>query len=367
MASKRGGSIAGFASIVLLSGVWIPEAALAATVTFQNGTATCSQNDGSGNFAVDEAIDGVINNSDGWAIFCGAFPVAQTAVFETASDVTAQNLLIFQLSQMFFNPHTIGKFRISATTAPRADFADGLNDAGDLGMPAIWTVLDPTSVNSTGTTILTEQGDNSILASGPDSGTATYTVIVPNSLSPITGIRLEVLEDPSLPFNGPGRQSTNGNFVLTELTLHAEECVVDQLDIDNDDGAAIGPLTDALLILRNAFDFTGSALISGATGQQCDAMRQRAHRGLHRATREQARHRRRRQRRTAHRRAPHPPLRLRLSREHLDRRRHRPAVHALPRLRDRGLPGLPVLLKRGVCPAPGAGYDAAGIQIEQSI
>lgn len=270
MASKRGGSIAGFASIVLLSGVWIPEAALAATVTFQNGTATCSQNDGSGNFAVDEAIDGVINNSDGWAIFCGAFPVAQTAVFETASDVTAQNLLIFQLSQMFFNPHTIGKFRISATTAPRADFADGLNDAGDLGMPAIWTVLDPTSVNSTGTTILTEQGDNSILASGPDSGTATYTVIVPNSLSPITGIRLEVLEDPSLPFNGPGRQSTNGNFVLTELTLHAEECVVDQLDIDNDDGAAIGPLTDALLILRNAFDFTGSALISGATGQQCD-------------------------------------------------------------------------------------------------
>lgn len=40
-------------------------------------------------------------------------------------------------------------------------------------------------------------------------------------LSGITGFRLEVLTDSSLPFNGPGRQPTNGNFVLTELVADA--------------------------------------------------------------------------------------------------------------------------------------------------
>jgi hypothetical protein len=37
----------------------------------------------------------------------------------------------------------------------------------------------------------------------------------------VTGIRLEVLEDPSLPLDGPGYHSTNGNFLLTELEVFA--------------------------------------------------------------------------------------------------------------------------------------------------
>ena len=152
---------------------------------------------------------------------------------------------------------------------------------------------------------------------------------MPTSLSPITGIRLEVLEDPSLPFNGPGRQPTNGNFVLTELMLHAEElrrrparhrrrrrrrdrarsptrcsfCATQfgftgggadlparsadectrcderspsrptstqlgsKLDIDGD--GSVEPLTDALLILRYAFGFRGTTLTVGATDPQC--------------------------------------------------------------------------------------------------
>lgn len=269
MASKRLALIAGFAFALSFVALWVPGAALAAVVTLQNGTATCSQNDGSGNFPVDEAIDGVINNGDGWAVFCSGFPVPETAVFETVSDVTGQNLLIFQLHQQYFTVHPLGRFRLSATTASRSDFADGLNDGGNLGMPAIWTVLDPTSLNSSDGAILTEQVDNSILASGSNTNNATYTVVVPNSLSPITGIRLEALEDPSLPFNGPGRQPTNGNFVLTELMLHAEECVTDQLDIDDDNDDEIGALTDALLVLRDAFDFTGGALVAAATGQEC--------------------------------------------------------------------------------------------------
>ena len=37
------------------------------------------------------------------------------------------------------------------------------------------------------------------------------------SLTGITGVRLEALSDPILPFGGPGRQTTNGNFVLNEF------------------------------------------------------------------------------------------------------------------------------------------------------
>src|SRR3712207_7146020 len=39
-------------------------------------------------------------------------------------------------------------------------------------------------------------------------------------LKEITGIRLEVLADPRLPQNGPGR-AKDGNFVLTEFELKA--------------------------------------------------------------------------------------------------------------------------------------------------
>jgi hypothetical protein len=177
-------------------------------------------------------------------------------------------LLIFQLKQQFATPHTLGRFRLSATTASRSDFADGLDNAGNLGMNGIWTILDPSSANSTGGAVLTEQGDNSILASGTAPTTATYAVIAPNSLlSPITGIRLEVLEDPSLPFSGPGRQATNGNFVLTELILDAHECIADQADVNDDDD--IAPLTDALLLLRFVFGFRDAALTTNAVGDEC--------------------------------------------------------------------------------------------------
>src|SRR5262249_47112084 len=40
-------------------------------------------------------------------------------------------------------------------------------------------------------------------------------------LGGITGIRLEALTDPSLPFNGPGREPLNGNFHVAEFTVSA--------------------------------------------------------------------------------------------------------------------------------------------------
>jgi hypothetical protein len=49
-----------------------------------------------------------------------------------------------------------------------------------------------------------------------------YTVIAETSLTGITGVRLEALEDASLPMGGPGMQTINGNFVLSELEVYAE-------------------------------------------------------------------------------------------------------------------------------------------------
>jgi hypothetical protein len=81
-----------------------------------------------------------------------------------------------------------------------------------------------TALASNGAT-LSIQGDNSILASGTSPTESVYTITAATPLTSITGLRLQVLEDPSLPANGPGRQPTNGNFVLQELEVDAVNVV----------------------------------------------------------------------------------------------------------------------------------------------
>jgi len=49
---------------------------------------------------------------------------------------------------------------------------------------------------------LTKQADHSILVTGKNSSPDTYTVIAHTKMPGITGIRLEVLADPSLPGKG---------------------------------------------------------------------------------------------------------------------------------------------------------------------
>ncbi|HWY87382.1 MAG TPA: DUF1549 domain-containing protein [Gemmataceae bacterium] len=83
---------------------------------------------------------------------------------------------------------------------------------------APWTILEPKEMKSTGGAILTKQPDQSILASGPNPTPAVYTISAPTDLVGITGVRLEVLTDSSLPGKGPGR-APNGNFVLNEFKV----------------------------------------------------------------------------------------------------------------------------------------------------
>jgi hypothetical protein len=83
-----------------------------------------------------------------------------------------------------------------------------------------WTVLDATSLKSSGGATLTKEKDGAILASGNNPPQDTYTVTANTTLNGITAIRLEVLADSRLPGKGPGR-APNGNFVLHEFRVTA--------------------------------------------------------------------------------------------------------------------------------------------------
>jgi len=83
-----------------------------------------------------------------------------------------------------------------------------------------WEVLEPATAVSASGAILTRQPDGSLLASGLAPGVETYTILVDTRLAEIPAIRLEVLTDPSLPHEGPGR-APNGNFVVTDLRVAA--------------------------------------------------------------------------------------------------------------------------------------------------
>jgi mono/diheme cytochrome c family protein len=82
--------------------------------------------------------------------------------------------------------------------------------------PARWHLLKPDVYVSAGGATLTRQSDGAILASDHLPDQETYTVTAPVDLGRLTAIRLEVLSDPSLPHNGPGR-ADNGNLHLSEV------------------------------------------------------------------------------------------------------------------------------------------------------
>jgi len=84
----------------------------------------------------------------------------------------------------------------------------------------LWTTLEPISFTSSNGTTLTAQPDGSILASGKRPETDTYTITANCGAPGITGVRLEVLTDESLPHHGPGRQD-NGNLHLTDFRAFA--------------------------------------------------------------------------------------------------------------------------------------------------
>jgi hypothetical protein len=81
-----------------------------------------------------------------------------------------------------------------------------------------WVPLRPTQYRSEGGAKLQLLSDGSMLAGGANPEADTYTIKTPLPVSGITGIRLEVLPDASLPHHGPGRDPA-GNFFLSDFDV----------------------------------------------------------------------------------------------------------------------------------------------------
>ena len=202
-------------------------------IPLQNTAAIFTQNFSPPNTTAASTIDGIFSGSNGWADDNGGVTAANTIVWESSSDITANvnTQFTFTLTHAFGSEHAIGRLRLSATTDNRTTFADGLDNGGDV--TATWTVLNFVSFAGTGGETSAVQGDGSILVGGANPATTVYTAVVKGISGNVTGFRLEVIEDASLPTNGPGR-ATNGNFVLNEVgvgvvwTTNASTATVDR-------------------------------------------------------------------------------------------------------------------------------------------
>lgn len=85
----------------------------------------------------------------------------------------------------------------------------------------VWQTLKLVNASSTGGSTYTNLADGSILGTGVNPIYDTITVEAETDLDRITAVMLEVLPDPSLPQNGPGRWRQTGNFILDEMGLWA--------------------------------------------------------------------------------------------------------------------------------------------------
>lgn len=192
-------------------------------VPLQSATATFSQST-FGPYTVVRAIDNDPSGNFGWAIF-DQLGRQQTAAFETAQDtpsLSSGTRLLITLHHSMPVEHALGRFRLAVTTASRTQFADGnegISTPGNVGSDSLWTVLVPRRYCISTNGPLAVLNDESLLAGDTDATLVDYVIEADTSLSALTGVRLEVLPHASLPFNGPGLNDSNGNFVLSEFTV----------------------------------------------------------------------------------------------------------------------------------------------------
>ena len=73
---------------------------------------------------------------------------------------------------------------------------------------------------SSGGAEITRQPDDSLVVSGADPDSDTYTIVVDTTAPEISAVRLEALVDRAFPNRGPGRAG-DGNFVVSELQVSA--------------------------------------------------------------------------------------------------------------------------------------------------
>ena len=90
----------------------------------------------------------------------------------------------------------------------------------------MWKFAEQVSATSQAGQVLVPQPDGSFLATGPAPANDVYTIKFKSPGNSISGIKVEVLPDPSFPNKGPGRASS-GNFVL----IHTVEETVESMSL----------------------------------------------------------------------------------------------------------------------------------------
>jgi hypothetical protein len=83
-----------------------------------------------------------------------------------------------------------------------------------------WEIVEPDKATSQAGAVFKKLEDGSLLATGTNGQSDTYTFVVQTKTTGITAVRLEALVHPSMVKGGPGR-APNGNFALSDFRLTA--------------------------------------------------------------------------------------------------------------------------------------------------
>ncbi len=108
-----------------------------------------------------------------------------------------------------------------------------------------WTILDPALWKTDKGATLTKIEGSTLLVDFSTPANDVYTITFdPPDNTPITAIRLETLNHPSLPMMGPGR--ADGNFVLSEFEVLADETAIPLTKAIADHSQEGYPVSDAI-------------------------------------------------------------------------------------------------------------------------
>ena len=188
--------------------------AAAVTVSFSSASATFNQNS-SGVWDAPKMIDGIFVGNNGWAVFEDPPPPDPTndqiALLSLTNPLAGSYELTLNIYQNYPD-HNLG------------DFSFGYTTDGGATPTSTQTALTVSSISALSGRTFSFPGAGRVLATGSSPMTDLYTVTLQlSSATPVTGLFLNVFDTPGngLPFEGPGDQITNGNFVVSEITASA--------------------------------------------------------------------------------------------------------------------------------------------------
>jgi hypothetical protein len=204
------------ACAVVATAALVSSGVQATTLSFSSADQTFAQNGPGGLWSAALMIDGCsascLPYPSGWAVynFSTGQAEAATALLTLTTPVAAgpQNWTVTLYQNLSSPPqHLLGDFSLGYSTAASPTLSSS---------ETLFTITGASSLNGT---TFTPLGPSELLAGGPTPNTDVYTIsLTEDSLLPVTGLFLNVFNNALLPFDGPGRQPTNGNFVVSELT-----------------------------------------------------------------------------------------------------------------------------------------------------